>query len=95
MIYGDTNQGRKGPVSLQLGDFGHGRGAVKPNEEQYFNDRGAAFFDSYLKKQGKPPAAGSVSVFTQTCPNTAPAGGPLQAASTGCWTTRRARSPSS
>jgi pimeloyl-ACP methyl ester carboxylesterase len=81
MIYGDTDQGRKGPVSLQLGDLGHGRGATKANEEQYFNDRGAAFFDAYLKKQGTPPAAGSVSVFTQTCPTTIPAGGPIQAAS--------------
>ena len=83
MIYGDTNQGRKGPVSLQLGDLGHGRGANKANQERYFNDEGAAFFDAYLKKQGTPPAAGSVSVFTQTCPTTAPAAGPLNAAS---WT---------
>src|SRR4051794_21823950 len=79
MIYGDTDQGRKGPVSLQLGDLGHGRGAVKANQEQLFNDKGAAFFDAYLKKQGTPPAAGSVTVFTQTCPNTVPAGGPLSA----------------
>jgi pimeloyl-ACP methyl ester carboxylesterase len=81
MIYGDTDQGRKGPVSLQLGDLGHGRGAIKANEEQFFNDKGAAFFDAYLKKQGTPPAAGSVSAFTQTCPTTIPAGGPIQAAS--------------
>jgi predicted acyl esterase len=79
MIYNDTNHGQKGPVSLQFGDLGHGRGAVKANQEQYFNDRGSAFFDSYLKKQGTPPAAGSVSAFTQTCPTTVPAGGPLQA----------------
>src|SRR5207244_2759220 len=51
MIYGDTDQGRKGPVSLQLGDLGHGRGGIKANQEQYFNDKGAAFFDAYLKKQ--------------------------------------------
>jgi|tagenome__1003787_1003787.scaffolds.fasta_scaffold20982933_5 pimeloyl-ACP methyl ester carboxylesterase len=81
MIYGDTNQGRKGPVSLQLGDLGHGRGANKPLQEQFFNDQGAGFFDAYLKKQGTPPAAGSVNVFTQTCPNTIPAGGPFKAAS--------------
>ncbi|HEY2216786.1 MAG TPA: CocE/NonD family hydrolase C-terminal non-catalytic domain-containing protein, partial [Solirubrobacteraceae bacterium] len=81
MIYGDTDQGRKGPVSLQLGDTGHGRGAVKANEEQYWNDQGAAFFDAYLKKQGTPPAAGSVTAFTQTCPTTSPAGGPYNASS--------------
>ena len=81
MIYNDTDHGRKGPVSLQLGDTGHGRGAVKPNQEQYWNNQGAAFFDAYLKKQGKPPAAGSVNAFTQTCPTTTPAGGPYTASS--------------
>jgi predicted acyl esterase len=81
MIYNDTDQGRKGPVSLQFGDLGHGRGAVKANEEQYFNEKGAAFFDAYLKKQGTPPAAGAVDVFTQTCPTTTPAGGPFRATS--------------
>src|SRR3954452_4200223 len=80
MIYGDTDQGRKGPVSMQLGDLGHGRGANKPLQEQFFNNQGAAFFDAYLKKQGTAPAAGSVSVFTQTCPTSLPAAGPFQAA---------------
>src|SRR4051794_7045029 len=81
MIYNDTDQGRKGPVSLQFGDLGHGRGANKPLQEQYLNDKGAAFFDAYLKKQGTPPAAGSVTAFTQTCPASIPAGGPFTAAS--------------
>jgi predicted acyl esterase len=81
MIYNDTRHGAKGPVSLQFGDLGHGRGAEKLGEEQYFNDKGAAFFDAYLKKQGTAPAAGSVEVFTQTCPTTAPAGGPFSASS--------------
>ena len=81
MIYNDTDHGRKGPVSLQVGDFGHGRGAIKANEEQYLNDQGAAFFDSYLKKLGTPLAAGSVSAFTQTCPATIGAGGPIEASS--------------
>jgi predicted acyl esterase len=85
MIYNDTDHGRKGPVSLQLGDLGHGRGANKANQEQYFNNQGAAFFDAYLKKQGTPPAAGSVTAFTQTCPaNPAVnAGGPYTAST---WT---------
>jgi pimeloyl-ACP methyl ester carboxylesterase len=81
MIYNDTNHGQKGPVSLQFGDLGHGRGAVKANQEHYFNDKGAAFLDAYLKKQGTPPAAGSVDVFTQTCPVSQPAGGPIRASS--------------
>ena len=81
MIYNDTDHGQRGPVSLQFGDLGHGRGAEKVGQEQYFNDKGAAFFDAYLKKQGTPPAAGSVNVTTQTCPTSALAGGPFSAAS--------------
>jgi hypothetical protein len=81
MIYNNTNHGTKSPVSLQFGDLGHGRGAVKANENQFFNDQGATFFDAYLMKKGKAPAAGSVNVMTQTCPNTEPAGGPLSASS--------------
>jgi hypothetical protein len=80
MIYNDTNHGQKGPVSLQLGDLGHGRAANKANQEQYFNNQGSAFFDAYLKKQGRPPAAGSVTAFTQTCPKASPAAGPYTAA---------------
>jgi X-Pro dipeptidyl-peptidase (S15 family)/X-Pro dipeptidyl-peptidase C-terminal non-catalytic domain len=81
MIYGDTDGGKKGPVSLQFGDLGHGRGANKLNAEKFFNDQGATFFDAYLKHQGTPPAAGSASVFTQTCPVTQTANGPYTAAS--------------
>jgi fermentation-respiration switch protein FrsA (DUF1100 family) len=81
MIYNDTNHGTGSPVSLQFGDLGHGRGPVKANENQFFNDQGATFFDAYLMKKGKAPAAGSVNVMTQTCPNTQPAGGPLSASS--------------
>jgi hypothetical protein len=80
MIYGDTDAGRKGPVSLQFGDLGHGRGANKAKAEQFFNDQGATFFDAYLKRQGTAPAAGSVSVFTQTCPKTLDPDGPFSAA---------------
>jgi fermentation-respiration switch protein FrsA (DUF1100 family) len=81
MIYGDTDGGREGPVSLQFGDLGHGRGANKAKAEQFFNDQGATFFDAYLKRQGTAPAAGSVSVFTQTCPTTLDPAGPFNAAS--------------
>jgi pimeloyl-ACP methyl ester carboxylesterase len=77
--YRMTDNGRNGPVALQLGDLGHGRGANKANQEQFLNDQGAAFFDAYLKQTGTPPAPGSVTVFTQTCPKSAPAGGPIQA----------------
>jgi X-Pro dipeptidyl-peptidase-like protein len=80
MIYGDTDNGRQGPVSLQFADLGHGRGANKANENRFFNDQGATFFDAYLKRQGTPPAAGAATVFTQTCPKTLDAGGPITAA---------------
>lgn len=83
MIYGDTDGGRKGPVSLQFGDLGHGRGANKPKAEQFFNDQGAAFFDAYLQHKGSAPAAGSVSTFTQTCPVSKAPAGPYSASS---WT---------
>jgi pimeloyl-ACP methyl ester carboxylesterase len=74
-------KGRKNaPVSLQLGDIGHMRAQNKLDEYQYFNTQGAQFFDAYLRKIGSPPAPRSVSVFTQTCPISAPAGGPFLAA---------------
>jgi pimeloyl-ACP methyl ester carboxylesterase len=79
-IYRDTDGGRKGPVALQVGDLGHGRGANKPNENRFFQDQGAAFFDAYLKRASAPPAAGSVSAFVQTCPATKPSAGPFNAA---------------
>jgi pimeloyl-ACP methyl ester carboxylesterase len=74
-------KGRKNaPVSLQLGDIGHMRAQNKLDEYQYFNTQGAQFFDFYLRNIGSPPAPRSVSVFTQTCPISAPAGGPFLAA---------------
>ncbi len=73
-------RGRKNaPVSLQLGDIGHNRAQNKLDEYRLFNAQGAEFFDAYLKKTATPPASGSVTVFTQTCPITAPAGGPITA----------------
>ncbi len=65
---------------LQLGDLGHPRAQNKLDEYALYNEQGARFFDSYLRKIGTPPAPGSVTVFTQTCPATAPAGGPFTAA---------------
>jgi hypothetical protein len=69
------------PVSLQLADLGHARGSNKANADHALNDQGAAFFDAYLRGAGSPPAPGSVTAFTQTCPKDAPAGGPFTAAS--------------
>ena len=68
-------------VSLQFADLGHQRGSNKVDADKALNDEGAAFLDAYLRGVGSPPAPGSVTAFAQTCPRTAPAGGPFKAAS--------------
>jgi hypothetical protein len=70
-----------GYVALQFGDLGHSRGSNKVNTNQAFNAQGAAFFDAELHGIGAPPASGSVTAYTQTCPASAPAAGPYTAAS--------------
>jgi predicted acyl esterase len=68
-------------VSLQLGDVGHSRGSNKINTDQAFQNQGANFFNAHVKGTSTGPAAGSVTAYTQTCPKTAPGGGPFKAAS--------------
>jgi hypothetical protein len=75
------------PVTLQFGDLGHSRGSNKPTVNRPFNDEGAGFFASYLQGSGQAPAPGSVTAYTQTCPSSAPDGGPYQAASYGALNT--------
>lgn len=73
-------EGQEGTyVALQVGDFGHARGQNKPAVDRALQDQGARFFAAVLKRQGKPPPDGSVVAYTQTCPSTAVAGGPLRA----------------
>ena len=69
------------PVSLQFADLGHQRGSNKVNADRALNDAGSAFLDAYLRGAGSPPAPGSVTAFTQTCPKGRAAGGPFRAAS--------------
>jgi hypothetical protein len=69
------------PVTLQFGDLGHSRGSNKPTVNRPFNDEGSGFFAAYIQNRGQPPAPGSVTAYTQTCPSSAPDGGPFQAAS--------------
>jgi predicted acyl esterase len=69
------------PVSLQLGDLGHSRGSNKAATNKVFLGQAARFFDAYLNQDGTPPPRGSVTAFTQTCPRSAPDGGPFRAAS--------------
>ena len=68
-------------VALQFGDLGHARGSNKQNVDVFFNDQGNAFFGKHLRGSGAAPAPGSVTTFTQTCPQKAPGDGPFAAGS--------------
>jgi fermentation-respiration switch protein FrsA (DUF1100 family) len=72
-----------GYAALQFGDLGHSRGSNKMNTDQAFNDQAATFFNAGLRGIGSAPANGSVTAYTQTCPQSAPGGGPFAASS---WT---------
>ncbi|MEA2334795.1 MAG: type transport system ATP-binding protein [Solirubrobacteraceae bacterium] len=69
----------KGYASLQFGDLGHSRGSNKQNTNHDFQEQGAAFFEARLKHSGTQPTNGSVTAYTQTCPQGAPGGGPFTA----------------
>jgi fermentation-respiration switch protein FrsA (DUF1100 family) len=69
----------KGYAVLMFGDLGHSPGSNKENTDHAFNEEGAAFFASKLQHLGKAPASGSVTTYTQTCPQGAAAGGPFTA----------------
>jgi pimeloyl-ACP methyl ester carboxylesterase len=68
-------------VALQLGDFGHPRGANKDAVEVALNAQGARFLAQHVKGKGRGPKHGEVTAYTQTCPREAPAGGPFRARS--------------
>jgi fermentation-respiration switch protein FrsA (DUF1100 family) len=69
----------KGYAALMVGDLGHSRGSNKENTDHAFNEEAARFFAAKLKKSGTAPANGSVTAYTQTCPKSAPGGGPFTA----------------
>jgi cephalosporin-C deacetylase-like acetyl esterase len=69
----------KGYAALQFGDLGHSRGSNKENADHAFQEQAASFFEARLKHTGTAPANGSVTAYTQTCPQGAPAGGPFTA----------------
>jgi fermentation-respiration switch protein FrsA (DUF1100 family) len=68
-------------VSLQFGDLGHARGTNDPAMDKDFQDRGAAFFDHYLKGASGAPAPGDVTAYAQVCPPGSPPSGPFTAGS--------------
>jgi predicted acyl esterase len=69
----------KGYAALMFGDLGHSMGSNKQNTDQAFNDEGATFFAAKLQHTVTAPANGSATAYTQTCPQSAPAGGPYTA----------------
>jgi dienelactone hydrolase len=70
----------KGYAALMFGDLGHSRGSNKQNTNHAFNEEGAAFFAARLQRAGVAPRNGSVTAYTQTCPQGEPGGGPFSAA---------------
>ena len=72
---------KHGQVALMIGDLGHSPGTNKVNTDEAFNEEGASFFAAELEHEGSPPATGSVTAYTQTCPSEAPAAGPYRASS--------------
>ncbi len=68
------------PISLLFADIGHQRAQNKPADGARLVAGVKAFIDHHVKGRGPRPATG-VTALTQTCPSTAPSGGPFRAAS--------------
>jgi hypothetical protein len=71
----------RAPIALWLADFGHQRGANKAADIARRQDRILEWFDYYVRGTGKRPFQG-IEARTQTCPASAPSGGPFTA---GTW----------
>ncbi len=69
-----------GYAALLFGDLGHPPASNKENTDHAFNEEAAAFFGSKLERAGEAPVSGSVTANTETCPKSAPGGGPYTAA---------------
>jgi len=69
----------KGYAALMFGDVGHQRASNKQNTTESFGAEALQFLAAKLKREGTAPKNGSVNVWTQTCPKSAPAGGPYLA----------------
>jgi dienelactone hydrolase len=67
------------PVGLLDGDFGHMRAQNKAGDLALLSARIEALFNHYLK--GGPPAVLGATAFIETCPASAPSGGPFSARS--------------
>jgi dienelactone hydrolase len=68
------------PISLLDGDFGHMRAQNKPGDEALLSTAIQNLFAYYLKGTGPQPQS-SATATIETCPSTAPSGGPYTASS--------------
>jgi fermentation-respiration switch protein FrsA (DUF1100 family) len=68
-------------IALQFADWGHQRSKQKAADGLAVHTQGTSFFDYYLRHVGKPPAPGSVTAYTQSCPMSARSEGPFTAPS--------------
>ena len=68
------------PLSMLFLDFGHMRGQNKPADMAVFEQRRFEWMDRYVKGDATVTPLRGVEALTQTCPATAPSGGPFTAA---------------
>jgi predicted acyl esterase len=68
-----------GAVALMFGDVGHAIASNKVNTGQAFALEATRFFAANLKYEGEAPKNGDVTAYTETCPQSAPGGGPFTA----------------
>ena len=65
-------------LALFFGDFGHMRAQNKPDVTAALDAAQHAWMDYYVKGVGSAPREG-VTAYTETCPDSAPSGGPYRA----------------
>jgi len=75
-----VNRFPKATIAQFHADMGHMRGQNKPADEALLSARIHDWFDHYVKHQHRAVLKG-IEVLTQTCPTTAPSGGPFLARS--------------
>jgi dienelactone hydrolase len=68
------------PIALFDGDFGHQAAQNKPADKALLSSSIQNFFDYYVKGVGTQPSLGATALI-ETCPSTAPSGGPYTAGS--------------
>jgi hypothetical protein len=68
------------PLSMLFMDFGHMRGQSKAADMAVFEQRRFEWMDRYVKGDATVAPLRGVEALTQTCPATAPSGGPFTAA---------------